>query len=65
MMCGIGNLINEDRNIAKGCKVAKNRKILRSCGFNKKIVSKYKNYIFLKYFLLLLTRVLIFNIKNI
>ena len=46
MVYGIGNLINEDRNIAKGCKVAKNIKILRSCGFNKKIVNKYKKYIF-------------------
>ena len=45
MMFGIGNSINEDRSIAKGCKVAKNIKILRSCGFNKKIVNKYKKYI--------------------
>lgn len=46
MMCGIGNLINEDRNIAKDCKVAKNIKILRSCYFNKKIANKYKKCIF-------------------
>ncbi len=60
MMCGIGNLINEDRNIAKDCKVAKNIKILRSCCFNKKIVNKYKKNIFLNYFMLLLTRILVF-----
>ena len=46
MMFGIGNSINEDRSIAKGCKVAKNIKILRSCGFNKKIVNNDKKYIF-------------------
>ena len=54
MVYGIGNLINEDRNIAKGCKVAKNIKILRSCGFNKKIVNKYKKIYILKIFFIII-----------